>query len=120
MAENRFKKKDKSQKEGKKKSSNIIQRILDGSIMTNEWTRKQLSFILFLVLLAALNIANIISVEKKQRQKKSLEKELSVLRAKHSYYSGRVARSIKPTVLIEKLSKLGIKDPSEPIIKIKK
>jgi len=121
MGENRFKKeKTIKQKEGRKKFPNIIMRVLDGSIMTNKWSRRQLPFILFLVLLAALNITNIISVEKKQRQKKILEKELSILRAKHSYYSGRAARSIKPSVLAEKLSKYGLKDPSEPVIKIKK
>ena len=120
MGENKFKEKVKKEKGQKKKSSNFILRILDGSFMTNKWTQKQLPFILFLVLLAVLNIENIISVEKKQRQKKILEKELSVLRAQHSYYSGRAARNIRPSVLAEKLSKFGIKDPSEPIIKIKK
>ena len=120
MAENKFKKSDEKRKEGKKRSPNIIMKVLDGSFMTNEWTRKQLPFIFFIVFLAVLNIANIISVEKKHRQKKILEKELSVLRAKYSFYSEKAAQNIKPSIISEKLNKYGIKNSSIPEIKIKK
>ena len=127
MGENKLKKKAENPKEGRKKPTNFIVRIFDfilkilnGSFMTNEWTRKQLPFILFLVLLAVINIANIISVERKQRQKTNIERELSRLRAEHSFYLGKVARSIKPSVVKEKLLKYDIKDPVEPVIKIKK
>lgn len=120
MAENKLKKEAEKGKEAKKRAPNIIMKVLDGSFMTNEWTRKQLPFIFFLVFLAVVNIANIISVEKKHRQKKILERELSVLRAKYSFYSEKAAQNFKPSILSEKLSKYGIKISSVPEIKIKK
>ena len=108
-----------STKDGKKKSSNIIFDIITGTIIQNKWVKKQLPFILFLFLLAVLNIANITSIERKQRRKINLEKELGVLRAEHSFYSGEVAKRIKPSIIHEKLKKYGICDTVKPVIKIK-
>jgi len=129
MAENTFKKEVNKEpnKENKRVKNNIfstiitfIGNILNGYFLTAKKLRKHLPFIFFMVLLAALNISNIISVERKHRQKLNIEKELSKLRAKHSFYSGQVAKNIKPSIITEKLKHRGIKEPNEPIIKIKK
>jgi len=117
--ENKLRENVNNKREGVKKSSNLIVGIITGSIIQNTWVRKQLPFILFLFLLAVLNIANITSIERKQRKKINLESELSALRAEHSYYSGEVAKRIKPSIIREKLKKYGICDAVEPVIKIK-
>ncbi len=124
MPENTIKKNKENEITDKKRSTNFILRfilyIVGGNILTNKKTLKLLPFILFIVLLATLNISNIISVEKKHRKKTNMEKELSKLRAEHSFHSEQVAKNIKPSIITEKLKRFEIKEPNEPIIKIKK
>jgi len=120
MAGNILRKKTEKNEEQSKKTPSFLLGIITGSIVNNKWVRKQMPFILFLVLLAVFNIANITSIERKQRKKIKLERELSALRAEHSFYSAEVAKRIKPSIVRERLKKYGIIDAIEPIIKIKK
>ena len=120
MTDNKYKKTETKEKKKKSKGLNFFKTIIDGSFMTNKWTRKQLPFIFFLVFMAALNIGNIIRIEKKQRIKESLQDELNVLKAELSYYSGKAAPNTKPSIIEKRLEELGIKNPNDPHIKIKK
>jgi len=119
MTENKFKAKPQKEKPSTKRRGFIIMKLLDGSFMLDERVRKNLPFIFFLVFLAALNIANIYIVERKQRQIENLKKELSVLRAKHSFYAGKAAKNMKPSTFLLMHPDLPVKNSYEPVIKIK-
>lgn len=96
--------------------------ILDGSLLTIRSFVKQIPFILFLVLLALVYIANRYHAEKVIRRIDFLSKEIKDLRAEEITTASELMNLNRPThvqVLIDQ-KQLGLKFPDTPPKKIRK
>lgn len=106
------------------KESNILKEIIDGSLLTKDSLVKQLPFILFLILLTFLYIANRYHAEKLARDTARVQKEIRELRSESISIASEYMYLTKQSeiqVLINK-KKLGLVQNNEPpkVVKIDK
>ena len=97
-----------------------IKDLIDGSIIANDFIVKQLPFILFLVMLAFVYIANRYHAEKVVRKNIKLTKEISELRAEAITTSSElmfISKQSEVSKLVEKKG-LGLKESVVPPKKI--
>ncbi|MGD2035457.1 MAG: FtsL-like putative cell division protein [Bacteroidales bacterium] len=93
---------------------------IDGSLLTLSAVMRQLPFILFLVLLAIIYIANRYHAEKVVRQVTTLKRQVKDFRAEEITTASELMNLSKPSsvqVLLDK-RELDLKEPSEPPYKI--
>lgn len=94
--------------------------MLDGSLIANDFIVKQLPYIVFLVILAFVYIANRYHAEKVVRQNVVLQKEINELRAEAITTSSElmfISKQSEVAKLVEKRG-LGLKESVEPPRKI--
>jgi hypothetical protein len=99
-----------------------LKNILDGSLLTIRGFVKQIPFILFMVLLALLYIANRYNAEKIVRKVDHLKKEVKDLRAEELTTASELMNLNRPSnvnALVEE-KQLGLEFPKDPPKIIKK
>lgn len=106
------------------KENNILKEIIDGSLLTKSALVKQLPFILFLVLLTFLYIANRYHAEKIARETARIQKEIKELRSESISIASEYMYLTKQSeiqALINK-KKIGLEQSKEPpkVVKIEK
>ena len=97
-----------------------IKDLLDGSLIANDFIVKQLPYIVFLVALAFIYIANRYHAEKVVRTSIELSKEINELRAEAITTSSElmfISKQSEVAKLIEERG-LGLKESVEPLRKI--
>ena len=97
-----------------------IKDLLDGSLIANDFIAKQITYIVFMVLLAFVYIANRYHAEKVVRANVELTKEISDLRAEAITTSSElmfISKQSEVAKLVENRG-LGLKESVEPPKKI--
>jgi cell division protein FtsL len=94
--------------------------IIDGSVLTVTSVVKQIPFILFLVFLAVVYIANRYHAEKVVRQINALEDTVRDLQAEQLTTASELMDLSKPSKVQELINKkgLGLNEPNKPPYKI--
>jgi hypothetical protein len=97
-----------------------MREIIDGSLLTRQNVIKQLPFILFITLLAALYIGNRYHAEKLTRLSTSLERDLKDLRSEYITTAAELMNISKQSKVIELINEhnLELEQSTEPPIKI--
>lgn len=106
--------------ERKEQKFGSVKDLLDGSLIANDFIVKQLPYIVFLVILAFVYIANRYHAEKVVRQNVELQKEINELRAEAITTSSElmfISKQSEVAKLVEKRG-LGLKESVEPPRKI--
>lgn len=106
--------------ERKEQKFGSVKDLLDGSLIANDFIIRQLPYIVFLVILAFIYIANRYHAEKVVRQNVELTKEISDLRAEAITTSSElmfISKQSEVSKLVEKRG-LGLKESVEPPRKI--
>ena len=106
--------------ERKEQKIGSVKDLLDGSLIANDFIVKQLPYIVFLVILAFIYIANRYHAEKVVRQNVELTKEINELRAEAITTSSElmfISKQSEVAKLVEKRG-LGLKESVEPPRKI--
>jgi len=106
--------------ERKEQKFSSVKDLLDGSLIANDFIVKQLPYIVFLVILAFIYIANRYHAEKVVRQNVELTKEINELRAEAITTSSElmfISKQSEVAKLVEKRG-LGLKESVEPPRKI--
>lgn len=106
--------------ERKESKLGSIKDLLDGSLIANDFIVKQLPYIVFLVILAFIYIANRYNAEKVVRANIELTKEINELRAEAITTSSElmfISKQSEVAKLVEKRG-LGLKESVEPPRKI--
>lgn len=97
-----------------------VKDILDGSLIANDFILKQLPYIVFVVILAFVYIANRYHAEKMVRESIELSKEISELRSQAITISSElmfISKQSEVAKLVE-LRGIGLKESVEPPRKI--
>ena len=94
--------------------------ILNGNILGNVAVTKQIPFILFLVFLATIYIANRFHAEKVVRELTSMREEVKDLRAEQLTTASKLMNLSRPSKVQELVNEkgLGLKEPNKPPYKI--
>lgn len=106
--------------ERKESKLGSIKDLLDGSLIANDFIVRQLPYIVFLVLLAFIYIANRYNAEKVVRESIELTKEINELRAEAITTSSElmfISKQSEVSKLVQKRG-LGLKESVEPPRKI--
>ncbi|MCB2197276.1 MAG: hypothetical protein KQH79_15560 [Bacteroidetes bacterium] len=106
--------------ERKESKLGSIKDLLDGSLIANDFIVRQLPYIVFLVFLAFIYIANRYNAEKVVRESIELTKEINELRAEAITTSSElmfISKQSEVSKLVEKRG-LGLKESVEPPRKI--
>ncbi len=106
--------------ERKEQKFGSVKELLDGSLIANDFIIRQLPYIVFLVILAFIYIANRYHAEKVVRQNVELTKEINDLRAEAITTSSElmfISKQSEVSKLVEKRG-LGLKESVEPPRKI--
>jgi hypothetical protein len=106
--------------ERKEQKFGSVKDLLDGSLIANDFIIRQLPYIVFLVILAFIYIANRYHAEKVVRQNVELTKEINDLRAEAITTSSElmfISKQSEVSKLVEKRG-LGLKESVEPPRKI--
>lgn len=106
--------------ERKESKLGSIKDLLDGSLIANDFIVSQLPYIVFLVLLAFIYIANRYNAEKVVRESIELTKEINELRAEAITTSSElmfISKQSEVSRLVKKRG-LGLKESVEPPRKI--
>lgn len=94
--------------------------ILNGNILGNIAVTRQIPFILFLVFLATIYIANRFHAEKVVRELTSMQEEVKDLRAQQLTTASKLMNLSRPSKVQELVNEkgLGLKEPNKPPYKI--
>ena len=94
--------------------------VLNGNILGNLAVSKQIPFILFLVFLATIYIANRFHAEKVVRELTSMREEVKDLRAEQLTTASKLMNLSRPSKVQELVKKkgLGLREPEKPPYKI--
>ncbi|MGM0611963.1 MAG: FtsL-like putative cell division protein [Bacteroidota bacterium] len=108
--------------EGKKRRSTLVgryvQAVLDGSVLDNGKKIVSLPYVLFLMFLALLYIANNYYAQQKIREMNNLEKDIKELRFEYRTINSNLMFESKQSEVARKLKGTGIKESTEPPKKI--
>ena len=103
------------QKEVKKSS---IEAVLEGDIVVKEGFVKLFPFLMYVVFLLMLCIANTYIAEDVNREIAKLNKMEESLHVEYVYYKSEITKSTTQSNLVKKLAKKGIKESVVPLRKI--
>lgn len=103
-----------------KEKSLSLRDLLDGNVLTRKAVIKQSRFILLLVLIAFLSIANRNHAEKTMIQLNSLQSDVKELRARSISNSSELVRKSRQSEVMRMVNRyeLGLKENLEPPIKL--
>lgn len=96
----------------------LFKKVLGGEFLANEWSRRQLNFIVFLAGIGVLYISNSYYAESVVRQIDDMNRELKELHVEYISSKSEVMNRSKQSVLIKRLEKSGLKESIEPVRKI--
>jgi hypothetical protein len=96
----------------------LFKEVLGGEFLANEWSRRQLNFIVFLAGIGVLYISNSYYAESVVRQIDDMNRELKELHVEYISSKSEVMNRSKQSVLIKKLENSGLKESIEPVRKI--
>ncbi|MFH2096292.1 MAG: FtsL-like putative cell division protein [Bacteroidota bacterium] len=93
-----------------------VKDVMDGSVLTNDKTVKQLPFFLFLMLIALLYIGNRYNAEKIVRETNKIQDELKELRSEQIAITSELMQISKQSEVIKLIeaSGLGLIESTEP------
>ena len=86
--------------------------------ISNDWVKKQVPFVLFIVLLLLIHIWNVHNTERMIRKTDKLNREIKELRSEYISILSELMSESKQSTVAQKLDTLGIKELSTPPIKI--
>ncbi len=86
--------------------------------MSNTWVKKQVPFVLFIVLLLLIHIWNVHNTERMIRKTDKLNREIKELRSEYISVLSELMSESKQSTVAQKLDTVGIKELSTPPIKI--
>ena len=94
--------------------------VLNGNILANTSLTKQIPFILFLVFLATIYIANRFHAEKVVRELTSIREEVKDMRAEQLTTASKLMNLSRPSKVKELIDQkgLGLSEPTSPPYKI--
>ncbi|MBC35183.1 MAG: hypothetical protein CL663_03950 [Bacteroidetes bacterium] len=92
--------------------------LLGGDFLTNDTSARQLPFLLFLMFLGILYIANVYYSEANNRDIDNLKKEVKELRFEHISTKSKLMQLSKQSELVKVLKDKGIKESTVPPYKI--
>lgn len=96
----------------------FLQSIIDGTFLTKENFVKSLPFLMYVVFIALMYIANIFLAERTQRNIESTKVELKELRAEYLSLKSEVMFGRNQSIVARKILPAGIKESVEPPKKI--
>ena len=104
----------------KKKKKIQIKKVMDGSVLVSEGMMKHLPYIMFLVLLAILYIANRFSSESAIRNINKLQTEIKDLNSESVATSSELMNNSKQSEVIKaiELRGMGLKESTTPPTKV--
>lgn len=111
----------KSSKSKRKLTANPIiglRKLLDGSLLTNEYVVNNIPLILFITALAIAYITNTSTAEKNRRELVNLTEELKELRYKYISTKSGVMFLSNQSQISKRLKETGIKENTVPPVKI--
>jgi cell division protein FtsL len=86
--------------------------------LNNEWLKKQVPFLLFIVFLMMLHIWNVHYTERIIRKTEKLNREVKELRSEYISIFSELMSESKQSSIARKLDTLGIKELTTPPVKI--
>lgn len=92
--------------------------VLGGDFLTNDQSVRQLPFLLFLMFLGILYIANVYYAEANNRDISNIKKEVKELRFEHISTKSNLMQLSKQSELVKLLKDQGIKESTTPPYKI--
>lgn len=99
--------------------TNAVRKVADFDFnISNEWAKKQIPFVLFIVGLLLLHIWNVHNTERVIRKTDKLSKEIKELRSEYITVLSELMSESKQSSVAQKLDTLGIKELTTPPIKI--
>lgn len=111
------KKTDKVERHKEVKKSSIAA-VLEGDILVKEGFVKLFPFLMYVVFLLMLCIANTYIAEDVNREIAKLNKKEESLHVEYVYYKSEITKSTTQSNLVKKLAKKGIKESVVPLRKI--
>ena len=111
------KKTDKVERHKEVKKSSIAA-VLEGDILVKEGFVKLFPFLMYVVFLLMLCIANTYIAEDVNREIANLNKKEESLHVEYVYYKSEITKSTTQSNLVKKLAKKGIKESVVPLRKI--
>jgi cell division protein FtsL len=111
------KKTDKVKRHKEVKKSSIAA-VLEGDILVKEGFVKLFPFLMYVVFLLMLCIANTYIAEDVNREIAKLNKKEESLHVEYVYYKSEITKSTTQSNLVKKLAKKGIKESVVPLRKI--
>lgn len=122
--ERKAEKKEKKNKSSRARGIGSVRNVIDGSLLINERTIKQLPFILYIVLLGIFYIGNRYKAEKIVRETNKVQSELKELRSEQIAVASELMQISKQSIVLKLIEEyeLNLVESTEPpkIIKIDK
>lgn len=110
--------KPKEEKSPKKTKKNGLATVLGGDLLVNEGFLKLFPFLMYVVFLLMLCIANTYIAEDVNREIARLNKQEESLHVEYVYYNSEITKYTTQSNLVRKLEKKGIKESVVPLRKI--
>ena len=105
-------------KSSKKTKKNGVITVLGGDLLVNEGFLKLFPFLMYVVFLLMLCIANTYIAEDVNREIARLNKQEESLYVEYVYYNSEITKCTTQSNLVRKLERKGIKESVEPLKKI--
>lgn len=101
-----------------KKSSGKFKTVLDGSLLTSNYVSRQIPFMLFLVLLAMLYIANTYNAKKIEKRIRDKAKQVNELKAEYITLTSELVYNTRRTniELLSEQQNMGLDWSEEPSV----
>ena len=110
--------KPQEEKPSKKAKKNGLITVLGGDLLVNEGFLKMFPFLMYVVFLLMLFIANTYIAEDVNREIARLNKQEESLHVEYVYYNSEITKYTTQSNLVRKLDKKGIKESVVPLRKI--
>ena len=110
--------KPQEEKPSKKAKKNGLITVLGGDLLVNEGFLKMFPFLMYVVFLLMLCIANTYIAEDVNREIARLNKQEESLHVEYVYYNSEITKYTTQSNLVRKLDKKGIKESVVPLRKI--
>lgn len=95
-----------------------VMNVLGGSYLAKEKFAKQFPFLVTITILLMILITNTYIAEERNREITRTTRQLNDLQVEYIQLKSAIMQATKQSVLSKKLAGTGIKDPTEPVIRI--
>ena len=118
MNMSRERKTRKERKSGDGNSFRKVMHVLGGSFLAKEKFAKQFPFLVTITVLLMVLITNTYIAEERNREIARTTRQLNDLQVEYIQLKSAIMQATKQSVLSKKLATTGIKDQTEPVIRI--